>query len=79
MQYSQGRPSGGGDAPVWCPFLGCQVKKYHHTCQGVKVCEYLKEELKNRVHTEVDMDQDFIQTPSEASLEQKSREAKTYT
>jgi len=51
MQYSQGRPSGGGDTPVWCPFLGCQVKKYHHTCQ-------------------VDMDRDFIQTPSEASLEQ---------
>ncbi|RIA82515.1 hypothetical protein C1645_835237 [Glomus cerebriforme] len=30
------------------------------------------------VHTEVNIDQDFIQTPSEASLKQKSREAKTY-
>ncbi len=79
MQYYQERPSGGGDIPVWCPFLGCQVKKYLRTCQGIKVCEYLKEDLKNKVHTEVDRDQDFIQTPSEALLEQKFREAKTYT
>ena len=79
MQYSQGHPSGGGDTSIWCPFLGCEVKKYHRTCQGVKVCEHLKEDLKKKVHTEVDMDQDFVQTPSEASLEQKTREAKTYT
>ena len=78
MQYFQGRPSGGGDTSVWCPFLECQVKKYHRTCQGVKICEHLRDDLKNKVHTEVNMDQDFIQTPSEASLEQKSREAKTY-
>jgi hypothetical protein len=50
MQYSQGHPSG----PVWCPFLECQVKKYHHTCQGVKVCENLKEDLKNIVHTKIE-------------------------
>ena len=79
MQYYQGRPSRGDNISVWCSFLGCQVKKYLHTCQGIKVCEYLKEDLKNKVHTEVDRDQDFIQTPSEALLEQKFREAKTYT
>ena len=79
MQYSQGRPSGGGDTSVWCPFLECQVKKYYRTCQGVKVCEYLREDLKNIVHSEVDMDQDFVQTPSEALLDQKTKEAKTYT
>ncbi len=79
MQYSQGQPFGGGDIPVWCPFLECQVKKYHRTCQGIKVCEKLREDLKNKVHTEVDMDHDFIQIPSEASLEQRSREAKSYT
>ncbi len=79
MQYSQGHPSGGGDTPIWCPFLGCHVKKYHRTCQGIKACEYLNEDLRNKVHTEVDMDQDFFQTSSEAALEQRTREAKTYT
>ena len=79
MQYFQGRPSGCDDTSVWCPFLECQVKKYHRTCQGVKICKHLRDDLKNKVHTEVNMDQDFIQTPSKASLEQKSRESKTYT
>ena len=49
MQYSQGHPSGGGDTPIWCPFLGCHVKKYHRTCQGIKACEYLNEDLRNKV------------------------------
>ncbi|EXX50481.1 hypothetical protein RirG_270430 [Rhizophagus irregularis DAOM 197198w] len=46
---------------------------------GIKACEHLNEDLRNKVHTEVDMDQDFYQTPSEAALEQRTKEAKTYT
>ncbi|PKB97857.1 hypothetical protein RhiirA5_404131 [Rhizophagus irregularis] len=78
MQYFQGRPSGGGDTSIWCPFLGYHVKKYIRTCQGIKAYEHLNEDLRNKVHTEVDMDQDFYQTPSEAALEQRTKEAKTY-
>ncbi|CAG8474663.1 12813_t:CDS:1, partial [Funneliformis mosseae] len=47
----------------------CNVKKYNHTCQGVKVCEYLRKDLKDKIHTEVDMDYDFIQTPNEILLD----------
>ena len=79
MQYSQDHSSGGSDISIQCPFLECHVKKYYHTCQGIKACEHLSEDLKNKVHTEVDMDQDFYQTPSEAALEQRTREAKIYT
>ncbi|CAG8614968.1 14540_t:CDS:2, partial [Funneliformis mosseae] len=49
MQYSQGRPSGGGDTS----------------------------DLKDKIHTEVDIDYDFIHTSNKPLLDQKSKEAKT--
>ncbi|CAB4417119.1 unnamed protein product [Rhizophagus irregularis] len=79
MQYSQGRPSEGSDTSIWYPFLGCHAKKYNRTYQGIKACEHLNEDLRNKVHTEIDMDQDFYQIPSETALEQRTKEAKTYT
>ena len=76
MQYNLGRPSGGSDN-VYCPFLETLVKKSHFTCQGIKICENLDQSIKNKVHSEVDMDTDLVQT-NEFLNTQRTREAKTY-
>ena len=74
-----GKPSGGGDKAIRCPYLNCDVKKYYRTCTGVKYCTFLNNSIKNSNHTEVDMSNDFIQDNNEIAKLQRSKEAKTYT
>ncbi|CAG8738689.1 2393_t:CDS:1, partial [Cetraspora pellucida] len=73
------KPMGGGEKPIWCPYLNCTVKKYYRTCTGIKYCMFLNNLIKNLNHTEVDMSKDLIQQNDEISLLQKTKEAKTYT
>lgn len=78
MQYMTGKPMGGGEKPIWSPYLNCNVKKYYRTCTGVKYCTFLNDTIKNSNHTKVDMSNDFIQQYNETTNLQKSKEAKTY-
>ncbi|KAF0341943.1 hypothetical protein F8M41_016170 [Gigaspora margarita] len=66
IQYKLGRPCGGGDNSTYCPFLESSVKKSYYTCQGVKICENLNLEIKNRSHCEVDMDVDLLQSTNKS-------------
>ncbi|KAI9104892.1 hypothetical protein DFS34DRAFT_645600 [Phlyctochytrium arcticum] len=52
-QYASGRP-GGGPVEVNCKYLGCKVKKETRTCQGVKMCEYVADNLRQMTHCSVD-------------------------
>ncbi|KAF0522617.1 hypothetical protein F8M41_015509 [Gigaspora margarita] len=54
IQYKLGRPCGGGDSDIYCHFLETLVKKSHYTCQGVKLCENLNLDIKNKTHCEVE-------------------------
>jgi hypothetical protein len=79
MQYMTGKPMGGGEKPIWSPYLNCDVKKYYRTCTGVKHCIFLKDSIKNSTHTEVDINNDLIQSNNEISELQRGKEAKTYS
>ncbi|CAG8516839.1 13496_t:CDS:10 [Cetraspora pellucida] len=59
--YKLGKPCGGGDAIIYCSFLEISVKRSYYTCQGIKVCENLDPNIKNKFHSEVDMDNDLVQ------------------
>ena len=78
MQYNLERPSGGDDTNVYCLFLETLVKKTHLTYQSIKICENLDPNIKNKVHCELDMDTDLIQSTNEFLDIQRTREAKTY-
>ncbi|CAG8857098.1 24186_t:CDS:1, partial [Gigaspora margarita] len=67
-----------GDADIYCPFLETLVKKSHYTCQGVKICENLNVDIKNKTHCEVDMDVDLLQSTNNSLDIQRTRKAKTY-
>ncbi|CAB4481003.1 hypothetical protein RhiirA1_475338 [Rhizophagus irregularis] len=73
IQYMTGKPMGGGEKPIWSPYLNCNVKKYYRTCTGVKHCMFLKDSIKNSTHTEVDMNKDLTQHNNEIARLQKKK------
>lgn len=44
----------GAPQPAWNSFLNCQTIKHSFRCSGVKICEYLDEDLLNLSHTHAD-------------------------
>ncbi|KAI9089995.1 hypothetical protein DFS34DRAFT_654283 [Phlyctochytrium arcticum] len=52
VQYSTGSP--GGSQVAHCVLLNVQTKKETRTCQGIKMCEYVADEIKEMSHMAVD-------------------------
>ncbi len=53
-----GKPCGGNN--TICPYLGnIAVNKKDRTCQGLKICEFADQELKEMEHESVDPDSDL--------------------
>jgi len=58
IQYSMGKPCGGNN--TICSYLGdVAITKKDRTCQGLKICEFADQELKEMEHKTVDPDSDL--------------------
>jgi len=74
IQYAKGK--GQGEREVRCPFFSnLKFKKEMRNCNGVKVCELTKPDIRNSKHTSVDPDTAFLIESENAP----SREQQTFT